>query len=494
MPSEVRHAMTEFWKEHSKDGSMEEMMLDSKAEELSKDELPEILSYLPDFKGKDVVELGAGIGRFTAEIAPKAKSVACVDFMEDFIDKNRKANHHFGNCEFVVADVTKLERPKESADLIFSNWLLMYLTDKEVEAFFSKMLSWLRPGGHLFIRESCRYQSGNKDRTMNPTQYRNPEVYESFYSTCTQPCDSQSFYGFDLVVSKSVDAYIKKKNNQNQIIWLIQKVKKDNSQNHGFKSFQEFLDNQQYSTRGILLYEKIFGRTFVSTGGLETTKEFIELLNLQPGQKVLDVGGGIGGSAFYMAKNFGVHVTSIDLSSNMTQIGLERAQEVGCGPDEVVFEIADATKRDYKAESFDVVYSRDTILHIPDKLALFKRFFKFLRPGGKVLISDYCCSPEEHSEKFKSYVKQRGYNLLSPAQYGKVLENAGFVNVNAQDRSAQFVDVLHSEIKKTESIKDEFIKEFDEAGYKYIVDGWKEKVDRVELGDQRWGLFYAEKP
>ena len=59
----------------------------------------------------------------------------------------------------------------------------------------------------------------------------------------------------------------------------------------------------------------------------------------------------------------------------MTQIGLERAQEVGCGPDEVVFEIADATKRDYKAESFDVVYSRDTILHIPDKLALFKRFF-----------------------------------------------------------------------------------------------------------------------
>ena len=39
-----------------------------------------------------------------------------------------------------------------------------------------------------------------------------------------------------------------------------------------------------------------------------------------------------------------------------------------------------------------------------------------------------------------------------------------------------------------------FAQEFDEAGYKYIVDGWKEKVDRVELGDQRWGLFYAEKP
>lgn len=59
----------------------------------------------------------------------------------------------------------------------------------------------------------------------------------------------------------------------------------------------------------------------------------------------------------------------------MTQIGLQRASEVECGPDEVSFEIADATKRDYAPESFDVIYSRDTILHIEDKLSLFKRFF-----------------------------------------------------------------------------------------------------------------------
>ena len=41
----------------------------------------------------------------------------------------------------------------------------------------------------------------------------------------------------------------------------------------------------------------------------------------------------------------------------------------------VTFEVADATRRDYQNSSFDVVYSRDTILHIPDKLDLFKRFF-----------------------------------------------------------------------------------------------------------------------
>jgi len=36
--------------------------------------------------------------------------------------------------------------------------------------------------------------------------------------------------------------------------------------------FRQFLDKEQYSTNGILRYERIFGEGFVSTGGAETTK------------------------------------------------------------------------------------------------------------------------------------------------------------------------------------------------------------------------------
>ena len=42
---------------------------------------------------------------------------------------------------------------------------------------------------------------------------------------------------------------------------------------------------------------------------------------------------------------------------------------------QVAFEVADATKRKYASEEFDVVYSRDTILHIEDKKSLFANFF-----------------------------------------------------------------------------------------------------------------------
>lgn len=115
-----------------------------------------------------------------------------------------------------------------------------------------------------------------------------------------------------------------------------------------YESFQAFLDENQYSRKSILRYEKIFGPTYISTGGQETTivisyfqkcycqrvhtpnnllniftQEFCKKLDLTPGQKVLDVGCGIGGSAFHMAREYGVEVRGVDLSTNMITLALE---------------------------------------------------------------------------------------------------------------------------------------------------------------------------
>ena len=59
---QTREQMMEFWNKHSTAQSVEEMMLDSKAGVLTQHEQPEILGMLPSVKGKDVLELGAGIG------------------------------------------------------------------------------------------------------------------------------------------------------------------------------------------------------------------------------------------------------------------------------------------------------------------------------------------------------------------------------------------------------------------------------------------------
>lgn len=51
-------------------------------------------------------------------------------------------------------------------------------------------------------------------------------------------------------------------------------------------------------------------------------------LGLQPDERVLDAGCGVGGSSFYMAQTHGVAVHGVDLSVNMILIALERAAAV----------------------------------------------------------------------------------------------------------------------------------------------------------------------
>ena len=60
--TEIREVMSSYWSEHSKQLSIEEMMLDEDATKLTKIEHPEVLSLLPSLEGKQVLELGAGIG------------------------------------------------------------------------------------------------------------------------------------------------------------------------------------------------------------------------------------------------------------------------------------------------------------------------------------------------------------------------------------------------------------------------------------------------
>ncbi|KAK1406541.1 hypothetical protein QVD17_41950 [Tagetes erecta] len=483
-----REIQKSYWTEHSRDLTVEAMMLDSMASLLDKEERPEILSILPTYEGKNVLELGAGIGRFTGEFAKKAGKVTAIDFIESVIKKNESINGHHKNVEFMCADVTSpdLNFQAESVDLIFSNWLLMYLSDKEVEYVAERLLKWVKVGGYIFFRESCFHQSGDYKRKHNPTHYREPRFYTKVFKECHTSDASGNSFELSLIGSKCIGAYVRNKKNQNQICWIWQKVV--NTEND--TDFQQFLDNVQYKNSGILRYERIFGPGFVSTGGIDTTKEFVAMLDLKPSQKVLDVGCGIGGGDFYMAENFDVDVVGIDLSVNMITFALERATGRKCS---VEFEVADCTKKSYPDHTFDVIYSRDTILHIQDKPALFRTFYKWLKPGGKVLISDYCQKSGTPSEYFAEYIKQRGYDLHDVETYGQMLRDAGFEEVIAEDRTEQFKDVLRRELERVEKGKEEFIHDFTEEDYNDIVGGWKAKLVRTGSGEQRWGLFFAKK-
>lgn len=82
----------------------------------------------------------------------------------------------------------------------------------------------------------------------------------------------------------------------------------------------------------------------------------------------------------------------MDLSSNMIKIAWDRLQELKHSINrdvKVRFEIGDITKYYYPDEYFDYIISRDVILHIPNKKELLGKVRSWLKPGGKILITDY---------------------------------------------------------------------------------------------------------
>eukprot|EP00117_Sycon_ciliatum_P013850 scpid88188/ scgid14351/ Phosphoethanolamine N-methyltransferase len=313
----TRGEMKAFWEDHCTTASLEDVMLDSQAAVLNEAEKPEIRSMLPDLKGLRVLELGAGIGRYSGFLAEDAAHVTSVDFIQKFVDKNREVNgEKYTNIDFVCGDVMKLDWEENTYDIIFSNWLLMYLNDAEVLGLAEKMLRWTKPSGHIFFRESCNRPSGDRKRnTGNPTKYRDAKHYHHVFETVQYKQNDTTAYCLDLNFSRCIRSYLQLKNNPHQMCWSWQKATTipvaETADCFGYQSMREFLDQQQYSENGILRYEKMFGKNYVSTGGPETTAEFVPMLKLQKDEKVLDVGSGLGGGALYMAENHGVDVLGL---------------------------------------------------------------------------------------------------------------------------------------------------------------------------------------
>ncbi len=250
-------------------------------------------------------------------------------------------------------------------------------------------------------------------------------------------------------------------------------------------------NNGQYSRTSILRYEKIFGKGYISTGGRETTLYLCSLLGgaLRPGMRVLDVGSGIGGAAFHLAREYGATVTGVDLSPEMTDLALDALPESGVS-DRVEFLLADVLETDFD-EPFDLIWSRDALMHIHDKKRLFAKLHSLLSDGGKLVITDYARGKKPGSAEFEAYARSTGYHLVEPSEYGKLLEDAGFVDVVVEDATPRFVEILESEPARLEANREDFLGSFSEADLNYLVDRWAMKVRFCQAGDMKWGIYQA---
>jgi SAM-dependent methyltransferase len=119
------------------------------------------------------------------------------------------------------------------------------------------------------------------------------------------------------------------------------------------------------------------------------SERLVELARIKPGDRVLDVGAGVGEPALTAARIVGPEgeVIATDISQEM--LSFARTHAASAGIDNVDFVEAHASALDFPPESFDAGLSRWGIIFEPEAEAAATRIRSFLKPGARMAISSW---------------------------------------------------------------------------------------------------------
>jgi tocopherol O-methyltransferase len=126
---------------------------------------------------------------------------------------------------------------------------------------------------------------------------------------------------------------------------------------------------------------------------VQLTDTLAEMVGIDAGDEVVDVGCGMGGSSIRLAKEYGASVTGVTLSPVQARWAATSAFFKGARK-RTRFMAQDAEKVQFVPETFDVLWSIECTEHLFDKPAFFKKAIDWLRPGGR--LADYVSWIEPH--------------------------------------------------------------------------------------------------
>lgn len=207
---------------------------------------------------------------------------------------------------------------------------------------------------------------------------------------------------------------------------------------------------EHYHRRMIGMLEAIWGEGFLSPGGPEEVARLVAGTDFA-GRSVLDIGCGAGGIDIALVKHHGAgYVCGIDVEDTVlaharalvAREGL--ADRIGClkvAPGPLPFPPA----------TFDIVFSKDSIVHIPDKVSLLAEVFRVLKPGGRFVASDWLIGVDgPPSPRMAEYIAAEGldFGMASPNRYREAMAKAGFEAIEVTSRNAWYRQQARAELER----------------------------------------------
>lgn len=187
----------------------------------------------------------------------------------------------------------------------------------------------------------------------------------------------------------------------------------------------------------------------------QLTDTLASLGGIAAGDRVLDVGCGMGGSSIRLARRFGCRVTGITISGVQQRWATLAARWAGVA-DRVEIRRADAETVDFPAGGFDVIWSVECTEHLFDKETFFRRAGAWLRPGGRMAICAWLAAADADRPGPRGEVEAVCEAFLCPslgtfADYRGWMEGAGLEVVCTEDwtnRVARTWELCDARVKR----------------------------------------------
>ena len=233
----------------------------------------------------------------------------------------------------------------------------------------------------------------------------------------------------------------------------------------------------------------------------EATEKLIELLarelDPKPGDLLCDVGCGYGGTARYLAENFGAHVTGVTVSTAQAEYAQEHSAQ---GVD---IRVCDFLKSDFDDKYFDIVMSIESTEHFDDKSQLFAELFRILKPGGRIgvfaWLSKHNPAPWEVRWLLEPICREGHLpGIGDQDEYQQLLQDAGFASLDFTDLSNSVKRTWTLVIRRiaNQLLVNQEARSFIRSGFSNTA--FLKTLFRIRLayalGSMRYGLFTAVKP
>lgn len=171
-------------------------------------------------------------------------------------------------------------------------------------------------------------------------------------------------------------------------------------------------------------------------GGRIASAHFLDQLEINSSQTVLDVGCGLGGTARFAAKTYGAKVVGLDLTPEYVETGQALCDWVGLS-DRIELHQGSALSLPFDAGCFDGAFMMHVGMNIQDKQTLIAEVSRVLKPGAKFGIYDIMKTNDEELIYPVPWATTSETSwLASPEDYRSAFERNGFAVVEENNRRA----------------------------------------------------------